>query len=65
MTDERFKYWFHLGLGIAVAIAAAHNVERFCTTKKMRNVINIIIYAPLAVHEIRQAHYHLSQEVRQ
>lgn len=61
MTEDDFKGWYHMGIGLLVGVAAAYNLMRLCSTGQRRNAINVALYAPLAAYELRQARHHWRQ----
>ena len=63
MTEETFKGAVHAGMATMLGVMLAYNLMRLCRDgERRRNVVNCCIYAPLLVHEWRQARHHWRRE---
>lgn len=60
MSESAFKGWWHQAMAISLGVAAAYNGMRFCSTGQRRNAVNVALYVPLMVYELRQAKHHWS-----
>ena len=61
MSEDTFKGWWHQAMALSFGVMAAYNAMRFCSTRQKRNAINVAIYVPLAIYEMRQAQHHWSK----
>ena len=60
MTEAGFKGGWHQAMALSFGVMAAYNLMRVCATHRRRNLINVLLYVPLCVHELRQARHHWS-----
>lgn len=61
MTEDTFKGGIHATMGTLAAVMLAYNAMRWCATRHKRNVVNIVIYAPLVLFEWHHVKAHLSK----
>lgn len=61
MTEEDFRGGVHAVAACLFAVMAAYNLFRWCTTWHRRNLVNVLLYAPLCGFELYQTWRHWSR----